>query len=98
MAEENTSIESREWEAARKRVTARRDFVTHAVVYLVVNTSFVLVWAATGGGYFWPAWIIAAWGVGLVMNAWDVFLRRPVTDADIRAELRRAEQRDRGNG
>jgi len=31
---------------------------------------------------------MGAWGIGLVMHAWDVFLRRPVTEADIDAELR----------
>jgi hypothetical protein len=45
--------------------------------------------ALTGAGYFWPAWVIASWGAGLVLHAWDTFLRRPVTDADVDAELRR---------
>lgn len=31
----------------------------------------------------------AAGGVGLALHGWDTFLRRPVTEADIEAELRR---------
>ena len=80
--------QSDEWKRAEKRVTSRRDFSSHVVTYIVVNSFFVLIWAVTGGGYFWPVWILGGWGMGLVLHAWDVFVRRPVTDADIEAELR----------
>jgi 2TM domain len=78
-----------ERERVRRRIQARRDFGAHLVSYLVVNGFLVAIWALTGGGYFWPAWVMGAWGAGLVMHAWDVFLRRPVSEADIDAELRR---------
>jgi hypothetical protein len=74
---------------ARRRVQARRDFGSHLVAYVVVNAFLVLVWAVTGAGYFWPIWVLGGWGVGLVLHAWDAFLRRPVTEADIDTELRR---------
>ena len=35
------SHQSEEWVRARKRVTDRREFGTHLVVYLVVNAGFV---------------------------------------------------------
>lgn len=76
-------------EQARQRVQARRDLVTHVVVYVVVNAFLVGAWAMTGAGYFWPGWILAGWGIGLVLHAWDVLWRRPVTDADIDAEISR---------
>lgn len=82
-----------DWEQARKRVTERRDFGGHLAAYVVINGFLILVWAITGAGYFWPAWVLGGWGVGLVLHAWDVFLRRPVTDADIRAELDRRRRR-----
>lgn len=75
--------------AARQRVQAKRDFGSHMVAYVVVNAFLVGVWAFTGGGYFWPAWAIGGWGAGLVIHAWDAYWRRPVTDADVDAELRR---------
>ena len=78
-----------ERERARRRVQDRRDFGTHLVAYVVVNSFLVLVWAITGAGYFWPVWVMGAWGIGLVLHAWEVFVRRPVTEADIDAELRR---------
>ena len=78
-----------ERERARRHVQDRRDFGTHMVAYVVVNSFLVLVWAITGAGYFWPVWVMGAWGIGLVLHAWEVFVRRPVTEADIDAELRR---------
>jgi hypothetical protein len=79
----------RERERARKRVQERRDFGSHVVAYLVINTFLIAVWAFAGAGYFWPVWVLAGWGVGLVLHAWETFGRRPVTDADIDAEVQR---------
>jgi hypothetical protein len=93
MTDVNHDTHSEAWREARKRVTARRDFASHLVAYLVINGFLVFVWAVTGAGYFWPVWILAGWGIGLVLHAWDTFVRRPVTDADVEAELRRGRQR-----
>jgi hypothetical protein len=84
---QGTAVDGRD--EARKRVQARRDFISHFVAFVVVNGVLVAVWVFTGGGYLWPAWVIGCWGAGLLLHAWDVFLRRPVTEADIDAELER---------
>lgn len=84
--------DSEAWARARKRVTDRRDFASHVVAFITVNAGLVFVWAITGGDYFWPAWILGLWAVGLVLHAWEAFVRKPVTDADVEAELHR-EQR-----
>jgi len=77
---------------ARQRVQKRRDFSAHLVAYVVVNAMLIGIWAVTGAGYFWPVWVLLGWGVGVVLNAWDVFLRRPVTEADVDRELHRLER------
>jgi len=77
---------------AKKRVEKRRDLGTHAVVFVVVNTMMIAVWAMTGGGYFWPGWVLAFWGIGLIMNVWDVYFRRPVTEHDIQREMQRLQR------
>jgi hypothetical protein len=92
MAQVINDHDSEEWVQARKRVTDRRDFGSHLVVYAVINGFLVLVWAVTGAGYFWPAWVMGGWGIGLVLHAWEVFVRRPVTEADVEAELHRAHR------
>ena len=36
--------------------------------FVAVNVLLVAIWAFTGAGYFWPAWVIAWWGFALVMK------------------------------
>ncbi len=74
---------------ARKRVEARRKLVSDLVSYIVVNAFLIGVWAITGAGYFWPGWVLAGWGMGLVLHAWDVYWRKPITEDEVDAELRR---------
>lgn len=81
--------EARAREDARKRLQARREFWSDALAYVVINSVVVGTWAFTGAGYFWPAWLMAAWGVGLVMHGYETFFRRPITEADIDRELSR---------
>ena len=74
---------------ARKRLERKRKLVSDLVTYVVVNAFLIGVWAVTGRGYFWPAWILAGWGLGLVLAAWDVYGRKPITEQEVDAELRR---------
>jgi hypothetical protein len=74
---------------AKKRVTKRRDLAAHFVTYCVINAMLIGIWAIGGRGYFWPAWVLLGWGVGLVLNVWDVYFRRPVTERDIEREMER---------
>jgi class 3 adenylate cyclase len=41
----------------------------HLAVYVVVNVMLVGIWAASGGGYFWPVWPILGWGIGVGCHA-----------------------------
>jgi hypothetical protein len=79
---------SPEYERARKRVERKRKFRGDLVAYVVINAFLVGVWAATGDGYFWPGWVMAGWGVLLLLDGWNAYYRRPITDADIDRELR----------
>ncbi len=77
------------WNLARKRVQAKRNLGRHAVTYVVVNSFLVFLWFMGDRDSFWPAWVLAGWGIGLALNAYDVLVRRPVTSADIEREMRR---------
>ena len=76
-------------EAAVKRVKAKREFKNHLAVYLIVNALLVVIWAASGQGYFWPVWPIDGWGVGLAFNAWSAYFERPISEDEIRREMER---------
>ncbi|RIK05732.1 MAG: hypothetical protein DCC49_12180 [Acidobacteria bacterium] len=76
--------------AAVKRIEARRGFQTHLVAYIAVNILLTGIWAvSSSGSFFWPIFVMLGWGVGLVMNAWTVYGRKPITDADIEREMDR---------
>lgn len=75
--------------AAVKRIEAKRGFQTHLVAYIAVNILLTGIWAvsSSGSAFFWPIFVMLGWGVGLVMNAWAVYGRKPITDADIEREM-----------
>ncbi len=74
---------------AVQSIKKRRDFNAHLVTYIVVNVALWTIWAVTGAGYPWPAWVSGAWAIGLVLNAWDLYGRRPITEDDIEHEITR---------
>ncbi len=78
---------------ARERLEKRRDFKTHVFIYVLVNAALVGVWAiATPDALFWPIFPILGWGIGVAANAWDVFMRKPITDAEIEREEQRLRE------
>ena len=41
------------------------------------------------GGFFWPAFLMVAWGIGVVMHGWDAFFRAEITPEDGDREVER---------
>jgi hypothetical protein len=81
---------SPEYEQARARVLRKRKFHGDLVVYLVINAFLVGIWAVNGFGGFWPGWVLAGWGVLLLLDGWDAYYRHGVTEADIERELHKS--------
>jgi hypothetical protein len=83
-----TDAETALRERAIKRLKKRRDFQGHLLVYALVNAFLVLIWALTNSdGFFWPVFPIVGWGIGVVLNAWDVYRNDEFADEDIRREM-----------
>jgi hypothetical protein len=65
------------------------DFKAHVGAYALINAVLIIIWAATGGGTFWPGISLAAWGLGLssqhFLNSFS-----PITAERVRRELRRS--------
>jgi hypothetical protein len=77
---------------AIKQLKKRRELAAHALVYFLVNSFLVVIWAVTSSGaFFWPVIPMAGWGIGLVMNAWDVFRGDDFTEDEIRREINRLQ-------
>ncbi len=77
-------------EQAVASIKRKRGFRQTLLAYVVVNIGLVVVWAATGAGYFWPAWVIGGWGIGLVFQGYDAYGRsRSITEDEISGEMQR---------
>ena len=87
-----TEVSARETELrerAIKRLKKRHDFHAHVLIYLLVNTFLVVIWWMTSPeGFFWPVFPIIGWGIGVVMNAWDVYVSEDISEEDINREIR----------
>jgi 2TM domain-containing protein len=80
---------------AMQQLKKRRDFRGHVLIYVLFNAFLVAIWALTSDhGFFWPLFVIGAWGIGLVMNAWDVYWRHDITEEDIQREVERGSGRN----
>ena len=81
-------------ERAIKRLTKRRDLSGHLLVYFLVNAFLVVIWALNDvHGFFWPVFPIVGWGIGVVMNAWDVYRNDEFDEQQIRREMKRLQGR-----
>jgi hypothetical protein len=77
-------------EEAVRRLKGRRDFQAHLLAYVLVNTLLWAIWAVTDlGGFPWPIFPTLAWGIGVAFNAWDIYVRKPITETDVERELER---------
>jgi hypothetical protein len=75
---------------AVRQLKKRRDFHAHLLVYVLVNAALVAVWALTSsGGFFWPVFPMVFWGIGVVMNGWDVYRGEDFDEDAIRREMER---------
>jgi len=78
-------------ERAIRNLKKRRDFKAHLLVYVLMNAFVVAIWAVTGAGFFWPVFLLVGWGIGLVMNAWDVYFNDDFDEEQIKREIEHLE-------
>ena len=77
-------------ERALLRLKKKRDFHAHLLVYALFNSCVVVVWFMLGAnGFFWPIFPMAFWGIGVAMNAWDVYRATDFSEAEIQDEMRK---------
>ena len=60
-------------EPAHDRAQARRDALSLMLTGPVVAAVLLIVWAATGAGYFWPIWPLLGMSFVLVAVLWRAF-------------------------
>lgn len=94
MTHEETSPQNLLREQAIRHLKKRRDFKGHVLVYLLVNAFLVVIWAMTSdGGLFWPIFPIVGWGIGVVANAYDVYVADDISEEQIQREMQHLVRR-----
>jgi hypothetical protein len=53
---------------AKKRVAMRMGFLTHVLVYVVVNGGLFVLNISQGANYLWSFWPLVGWGIGLAAH------------------------------
>jgi hypothetical protein len=89
---ESTGSDPRQLAVARLR--KKREFWQHLAVYVVVNAAATLIWVfTTPDGFYWPMFLLLAWGIGLVLHGLNaftsVFTPAPPSEAQIQREIHR---------
>jgi hypothetical protein len=46
------------------------------LVYLVISCVLTAAWALGGGGFFWPMYLMAVWGAGVIVNGYLAYRPR----------------------
>jgi hypothetical protein len=79
-------------EQAVTELRKRRELAGHLLAYLTVNTFLVVIWYLTGAGFFWPAFPMLGWGIGVIFHAWDVLWPQP-SETAVRTAMDRIARR-----
>jgi hypothetical protein len=82
---------------ALKQIKKKQDFRQYLWVYAFVSLLVTAIWFfTTPTGPFWPFWAIFGMGIGAVvtgLDAYGVLARRPISEAEIDAEVERLNRR-----
>lgn len=70
-------IQSEEVELRKQfKQERRRGFMNDLASYAGSNLLMVGIWWMSGHGYFWPGWVLLAWGIGLISDFFSTFFSR----------------------
>ena len=64
------------YERAKKRVKEIKGFYSNLITYLVVNLVLLIINLVTNPDKLWFFWVAIFWGIGILFNAANVFLRK----------------------
>jgi 2TM domain len=96
MADDDIQAPTNEEELREQAVASikrKRSFKQTLLAYVVVNIGLIIIWAATGAGYFWPAWVIGGWGLGMVFQGYDAYGRKhAISEDEIAGEMQRLKR------
>lgn len=82
-------------EKALAQIKKKREFGAHLLTFVLVNALLIVIWAATGAGFFWPIFPLLGWGIGLAFHAFNTFRgpSRGPSEAQIAREMDRLRRK-----
>ncbi len=98
MSSKVTDSEAQVREIAKKSIKKKRDAWQFLIVTIVVNAGLTALWALSGAGYFWPAWVIFGMGIGVVLPFVDAYVpsfKSQISESQIDAEIARLKKNGR---
>ena len=79
-------------EQAIERIKRKRAFWSTAATFALIVTLLVVVWAVSGGGFFWPVFPAVGLAIALGFQAWGPFGgHKPITEDEIAREEARGK-------
>ena len=82
---------------ALKQIKKKQVFRQYLWVYAFVSILVTAIWFfTTPAGPFWPFWVYFGMGIGAVaagLDAYGVLGRKPISEADIDAEVERLKHK-----
>ncbi len=81
-----------------KRHKERQGFITHLVIYLVVNLAIWSFWWVIGGGFAWPVFVTFGWGIGIVSHTIDYLQKYGPGARRLEREIERELEKARREG
>ncbi|CAB4544691.1 MAG: hypothetical protein F2536_02635 [Actinobacteria bacterium] len=82
---------------AKKQLKKKQDFRQYMGVYALVSALVTVIWFfTTPEGPFWPFWVMFGMGIAAVatwMDAYGILAKKPITEADIDAEVERLKRK-----
>ena len=87
----------------QRKLKARSGFLQHLAIYLSINLMFWVIWVAHRGGFPWPIFVSAPWGIGILSQYIDYYYKHgrgaDQGEAEVASEVtrrRRLSQHDKG--
>ena len=80
-------------DAAIKRLHQKQAFQAMLLTFVVVNVLLWAIWAFSDdkSGMPWPIWVTGWWGLGVAVTAWNIYGRKPITEADVQREMQKSK-------
>lgn len=82
---------------ALAQLKRKREFRAGIAVYLVINALLWVIWLLSdergdSNGIPWPLWVTVFWGIGMLIGAYNIYGQKPISDAEVEAEMRKIQQ------